>query len=465
MADDIVQVSAAVRNLYNKALVALERENVDFAIQLLVKCIDSCPPFLAARRTLRLAEVAKYKRSKKGGLAQKIATLTQVPLTVKAQTLLKTGKNVEALAAMEQLMLADPLNVTYGKMYADAAVAAGQSPAAIMTLEIIKEHHPGSLDILERLGKLYREAKDYHAARDCFATLLEKRPNDIELLKLLKDTEAQATVSAGWEQAEAEGKDYRAVLANKEQAAQLERQDKAVKTADDAEALIEEAKGKIAAEPGNMNYYLSLGSLFVQQKRYDEALAVFADARKINAADPELDRRFSTTTVAKFDAEIAALQEAGEADAAAAKETERNQYVFDDLADRVQRYPNDLRLRYELGLQYFQYEHYDDAIQQFQTAQRSPKDRVQAIYYMSLCFKAKGLLDMAIMQLEQAIELLPSMNAEKMDVYYVLADLYHEEGKLDDAARLYKDIYRADVTYKDIAKKIEAIYAEQKAKK
>ena len=34
-------------------------------------------------------------------------------------------------------------------------------------------------------------------------------------------------------------------------------------------------------------------------------------------------------------------------------EGEKNQFVFDDLAQRVERYPNDLHLRFELGKQYF----------------------------------------------------------------------------------------------------------------
>jgi tetratricopeptide (TPR) repeat protein len=458
-----VQVPQNVKNLHNKALAALERDNIDFAIEIFLKCVEMAPAYLAARRNLRLAEIAKFKRARKGSIAHQLSSLVGLPKKWKVQGLLKAKKPYEALMAAEQLLMIDPLNVGFGPIYADAAVAADQPDAAVMTLEIMREHSPANIDVVENLGRLYHKIKNYRAARECLEKVFVLKPTNTEVAKLLKDAEALATLDSGWEEAHREGKTYQSVLANKDQAVQLERAAKAVKTTEDADSLIAEARAKIEAEPNNLNYYLNLGSLFLQQKRFDDAIDVYLQAQKVNAADPELDRRLNGARVSKFDAEIAALREAGDTAGADAKDAARNQYVFDELSERVQRYPNDLRLRYELGSQYFQYQYYDEAIQQFQLAQRSPKDRVQALYHLALCFRAKGLLDMASMQLEQALEALPSMNPEKMDVMYVLAELYQEEGKLDDAARIFKEIYRVDVTFKNIAKKIEGIYAAQKA--
>lgn len=458
-----VQVPQNVKNLHNKALAALERDNLDFAIEIFLKCVEMAPAYLAARRNLRLAEIAKFKRARKGNLAHQLAALIGLPKKMKVQSLLKAKKPQEALMAAEHLLMIDPLNVGFGRVYADAAVAADQPDAAVMTLEIMREHTPANIDVVEALGRLYHRIKNYRAARECLEKVIVLKPTNVDVAKLLKDAEALATLDSGWEDAHREGKNYQAVLANKEQAVQLERAAKAVKTTEDADSLIAEARAKIEAEPNNLNYYLNLGSLFLQQKRFDDAIGIYLQAQKVNAADPELDRRLNSARVAKFDAEIAAFREAGDAARAEAKETERNQYVFDELSERVQRYPNDLRLRFELGMQYFQYQYFDEAIQQFQLAVRSPKDRVQALYHLALCFRAKGLLDMATMQLEQALESLPTMNAEKMDVMYVLAELYQEEGKLEDAAKYFKEIYRVDVTFKDISKKVEGIYAAQKA--
>jgi tetratricopeptide (TPR) repeat protein len=459
-----VQIPQSIRNLHSKALAALERNNTDIAIDIFLRCVEQCPTFTAARRNLRLTEIARFKAAnKQNSLAHRLSSLTGAFQAMKVKALVKTGKLEEALVECEKLLLIDPLNLAFVKLFAETAIQAGHAEDGLMTAELVREHLPaGNLPVVELLGKLYFGVKNYRKAREFLERAHRAKPNDAALASMLKNSEALSTLDSGWEEASKDG-NYRGALANKEQAAKLEQESKMVKTADDAESLIAEAVKKVEAEPKNVNYYLNLVGLYNQQKRYDEALRTIEKARELVGADAELDRRFSSITIAKFDAEIAAFREAGDAARAEAKETERNQYVFDELSERVQRYPNDLRLRSELGMQYFQYKYFDEAIQQFQLAVRSPKDRVQALYHLALCFRAKGLLDMATMQLEQALESLPTMNAEKMDVMYVLAEIYQEEGKLEDAAKYFKEIYRVDVTFKDISKKVEGIYAAQKA--
>ena len=82
---------------------------------------------------------------------------------------------------------------------------------------------------------------------------------------------------------------------------------------------------------------------------------------------------------------------------------------------------------------------------------------------MALCFQKKGMLDMAVEQLTTSLESLPSMDKQKMDVFYLLGEISEQEGKLDEASKYFKEIYRADVTYKDIAARVQHIYEAQKA--
>ena len=461
-----VQIPQNIRNLHNKALAALERNNTDIAIDLFLKCVEQCPSFSAARRNLRLTEIARFKSSNgQNSLAHHLSALTGFLPAMNVHRLMKTGKLEEALVECEKLLLKDPLNLTFVKLFAEVAIKAGHGDDGLMTLEIVREHlPPNNLAVLETMGRLYYQVKNYRKARECLDKVHRAKPGDAAITRMLKDSEALATLDAGWEDAN-KGGDFRGALANKDEAVKLEQESKMIKTADDAESLIQETLKKIEAEPKNINYYLSLTGLYFQQKRFAEALATVENARKLVGSDPELDRRFSNIKISQYDADIAALREAGDEATASAKETERNQYVFDDIADRVTRYPNDQHLRYELGVQYFKYEYFDEAIQQLQIAQKNPKDRVSALYHLALCFRKKGLLDMAVAQLEQALEFLPSMNPEKMDIYYLLGEISLEEEKLEDAARYFKEIYRVDVTYRDIGKYIENIYAAQKKAK
>jgi tetratricopeptide (TPR) repeat protein len=126
------------------------------------------------------------------------------------------------------------------------------------------------------------------------------------------------------------------------------------------------------------------------------------------------------------------------------------QFVFDDLAARVERYPNDLRLRYELGLQYYNYEYYDEAVVHLQLAQKSPKERLSALYYLAMCFMKKGQRDMAVMQLETCRDQLPTMDELKKQVVYELGLAAEETGDFEKAYNYYKDIYSTDVTFGDL---------------
>ena len=455
-----------IRNLHVKALASLER-NPDMAIDMLSRCVQACPWFLEARTSLRKAEIGRYLLKHNGKVAvSPLAAASAFLPKMKVAGLLKKGKALEALAECEKYLLNEPLNIHYVKLFADTAIAAGRYPAGLMTMELAKEHIPANdVDAVAALGRLYYQTQDYRKAIECLERVHRARPADAAVAKMLKDAEALAA-SGSWEKA-AEAGDFRKALQDTKQQEELDAANKSVKTADDAQKIINETLRKIEKEPKNVNYYLALVNLYLQQKQYDEALQAIDKCRSVVGQDPQLDLRYAVVKTEKYDTDIAALREAGQTEQADALQAERDQYVFDDIAERVQRYPNDQHLRYELGEQYWKYRDrdpglVDEALQQFQISQRSPKDRVASLYLMAHCFVEKGMMDMAIEQLKSSLELLPGMDKQKMDVFYMLGELYEKEGRLDDASKYFKEIYRADVTYKDISDRVQRIYAAQK---
>ena len=451
-----------IRNLHLKAVSTLER-NPDLAIDMLLRCVQSCPWFLEARTTLRKAEIGRYLLKHNGKVSvSPLAAASAFFPKMKVNGLLKKGKSLEALWECEKLLQNDPLNIHLVKLFAETAIKAGRSPAGLMTMELAKDHIPANdVEAVAVLGRLYYQTQDYKKAIECLERVHRARPADAEIAKMLKDAEA-LSASGNWEKA-AEAGDFRKALQNKKQVEELDAANKSVKTASDAATLIADTLRKIEKEPKNVNYYLSLVGLYLQQKQYQPALDAIERARSVVGQDPALDLRYASVKIEQFDAEIAALTEAGDAEGAANKQAERDQYVFDDIAERVQRYPNDQHLRFQLGEQYWKYGYPDEAIQQFQISQKSPKDRVMSLYLMAQCFQQKGMLDMAVEQLSGALEQLPTMDRQKMDVFYLLGEISEQEGKLDEASKYFKEIYRADVTYKDVADRVQRIYAAQKA--
>ena len=207
-----------------------------------------------------------------------------------------------------------------------------------------------------------------------------------------------------------------------------------------------------------MNFRRALARIYIQNKRYAEAVDCLSAAiEAAGAMDPELDRMLSQTRVQYYDQQIDALKAEGKEEEAAELEGEKNQFVFDDLAARVERYPNDLHLRYELGVQYFTYEYYDEALEHLQLAQKSPKDRLWALYYLAMCFLMKGQTDMAVMQLETARDQIPTMDELKKKVVYQLGLCAESQGDLDKAYQYYKDVYSTDVGFADLSDRMLAV--------
>ena len=126
-----VQIPQSIRNLHSKALAALERNNTDIAIDIFLRCVEQCPTFTAARRNLRLTEIARFKAAnKQNSLAHRLSSLTGALQTMKVKALAKAGKLEEALVECEKLLLIDPLNLAFVKLFAETRSRRGMRMTA-----------------------------------------------------------------------------------------------------------------------------------------------------------------------------------------------------------------------------------------------------------------------------------------------------------------------------------------------
>lgn len=458
-----VDLAQKAQNFTNRGRQALETGRYELAVDMLMEAVSAAPDVLETRKLLRAAQIANFRRNGKGGFGAKLGYMLA---RQKIMGLVKKGAGVEAMAKAEKLLCQNPLDADNIEAAVKAAEAAGKADHAAITIEAAYECSNRDPALLERVATYYTMAKRYDKARDAYQKLSEMKPGDQRVLQLLKNSEAQATMNAGWEQTAGQKGGFQNLIANKEQARKLDQANKAVVTGDDADALIAEKLQQIEKEPKNMNFRRALARLYVQNKRFDEAIACLREAIEVSGSmDPELDRMLSQTQVQYFDQQIDLYRENGDEESAVALEAEKNQFVFDDLAARVERYPNDLHLRFDLGVQYYTYDYYDEALEHLQLAQKSPKDRLWALYYLAMCFLRKGQTDMAVMQLETARDSIPTMDELKKKVVYQLGLCAEQAGDLEKAYQYYKDVYSTDVGFEDLGERMLAVGQAIKAKK
>ena len=450
------QIPRKTRDLYEKAMSALERGNAGYALDMLKQVIDVEPRFSLGRKNLRIAQVKALLATKPNAMTHQMASLKGTFTLMGAQGKLKKDPKA-ALEGAEKLLALDPLNLPFLKFFAQAAEAAEMPELAVQTLEIARPYYAKDVEFLRLLARLYIATNQPGGAKDCYAAVAELLPNDQVAIKNLKDAAALDTMKAGgWNDMKS---DFRSKLKDKKEAILLEQQAKSVKGESDIDTLIASRLMEIQREPQNMNFRRALADLYVRAERFDDALKALAEATKAaGRSDPQIERTTSLIKVKKLDAAIAAAKEAGDEATAAAKEQEKAAFLYDDAVEMVKRYPNDLQFRYELGYQFYLRKQHNEAIEEFQLAQRNPQRRTRALYYLARCFQEKGQPDIAFEQLQKAASELTLMDETKKDVVYEMGVLAEQMGRKDEAIAFFKEIYSVDIKFRDIAQRIESSY-------
>jgi len=454
-------LSKSSRDMFNRGFTAMERGNVDYAIEMLSACVEESPRFVRAWKFLRAAEVKRARKKTVSTLSRGIDSAVKMPTYLSALGLLKSGKPEAAMMMAERLLRDNPENPKYGRLFAEAAAAFNLPEVAILTLETVRDSNPDDISVLSWLGALYQKSGRMRSARECFERLCELSPNDPGALKQLKDAMALDSMSSdGWEKNADKGGTFRDMLKDSEEAALLEQGAKSAKSDTGLESLIADMVKKIEAEPNNINYRRGLANMYLQKRDFEAAITVLEEAVTLNPGDPELERTLSNARVRLFDSQIEQRRLAGDEEGAVDIENQRLQFKFDDLQAKVERYPNDLQLRFDWGVMLYENDYVNEAIQQFQLAQRSAKNRVLALYYMGVCFRVKKQYDIACRQLASALEDLPIMDANKKRVLYELGELAGLMGDPKKAADFFMQIYQSDIGYRDVAARIEEFYQQ-----
>ena len=449
-----------VRDLFNRGLGAMERSNIDYAVEMFLACIMAEPMLLDARKFLRAVTIKRFKAKGDSPIRHVISTITGMPGMIAAS--LKIGsKPVEAIKTIEILLAKDPLNLRFLTLFSKAARAAEAGELAVQTLVIARENHPDNTKLILRLGETFMEMNRVSEARECFEVLVALRPNDTSAIRALKNAMALESITVdGWASVtEKRDGDYRDLLKDSAKAELLEKEDKITKSTKDTAALISNVLALIEEEPDNLTHYRELANLYTTNKMFDEAIEAINTAQeKRGSTDPELDAAVCNIRLKQFDHAIDEATKTGDDATAQQVAVDRSEFLFTNLQERARTYPNDLHIRYDLGVALLDREDYNGAIQQFQRSQRNPRYRTESLYCMGMCFKAKTQYDLAIEQLDSAASEIVGMNKLKKDIYYELGLVYEDLQDADKAAGYFKEIYQTDLGYKDVAQKVEQIY-------
>lgn len=441
-------------------------KNPSYAVDIMSNIVARHPECLDARKILRQAQ-QRASGGKTKGLGGFFSKVTSIPFSMGSDAKVKKDP-AGAMVAAENMLNANSSNVAAHKVVGAAAEALELFETAAFAYEEIKKIEPKNAENIKALMSAYIHIGKNEEAIRIGDAAYHEHPGDDEIQSLIKKASVEQSINKGkWEEDES----FRDKLKDEEEAQKLEQAGRAKTGEAGLRSMIEEAKASVAEEPGNINFYREISSNYRKLGDFDNALEWIGKARQLEAgsADVNLERLEGTLKREKMAHAITAKEEELEANPESAdlksalEELRHEERVFRlaQAEDIVQRYPNEFSYRYELGELYHDEGETDKAIKELQLAQRSPKVRINALILLGKAYKVKGFSDLAAEQLNLAKSEIPGVTDQKKDVLYELGSCYEEQGDMDKAMVEFKALYGADISYRDVAQKIDDFYSSK----
>jgi tetratricopeptide (TPR) repeat protein len=192
---------------------------------------------------------------------------------------------------------------------------------------------------------------------------------------------------------------------------------------------------------------------FEAGNRVDSALERIIGDLKLKHADQEL-MALTAAHAEQTDPEVQAQYLA----AIEQKKTEIDLVRLEQAEARVRAHPNDGEFHFQLGEALYKVGQYKRALTELQQGLKQPSVRYQALNLMGLCFMKQGMLDLAIKRFFDAQSELPGMDELKKEITYNLGLAYEANQEAKPALDQFKKIYEVDMSYRDVAPRVEASY-------
>jgi len=456
-----------------RAHTVADTGNYEYAIECYLSGLRHDPDNMAEHEALRDVSLKrKVKGGKPAGLKDRMNKIGSDPI----------GKMLHA----EKLLAMDPLNCKLMRDVMNHAVAADAlypdlrlGEVAFWVGDLLLEFNGGQ----KKPDKnLYMQACENFRAIGRFDKAVEavkrayRLSGDDNLLPLLKDLEAEETMSSGKYGGGEEG-DFRANVKDSDEQRKLELGDARSASEAQVDELIATRRAELEEDPDDMSRVTKLVDALLRKEsaaEEKEAIGLLSKAWeqtgqyrwKVRAGDIAMKQ------INRHVRDLKAMHDAVPDDDETAQRYremlgKKLTFELQEYTERVKNYPTDLALKYELGRRLYQAHKFDDAIGMFQQAKQDPKSRASSHIYLGRCYVNKDWLDEAIDTLGDGIEAHPLQDDRvalelrylKMDAHYKAAEKQRSAEQADEARKLASFILQADINFRDIRQRVEQIKA------
>jgi tetratricopeptide (TPR) repeat protein len=465
MALDYEQKHKIANQCWKTGTEALAKQNWDYSIKMFGQAVEQVPDNLLYRQSYRGAICKKFGDNKTGAKmagARLMGTRTKIK---KAR--LQSKWDLVDQEATRGLAV-NPWDPALNAEIGEACVNLGYSEVAQFFFEKAVEGDPDNKHYNRQLALLLEERGNYSRAIDCWAKIFKQDPLNSEARSKMTQLQAKTVMEGGYDTAKSTQEVRSSGTHTAYDEARAGRT--SAQAAADGPGMSVEAdlQRAIRKEPANVQNYLKLADYYKREKQLDEARQTFQKALEVSGGgdhnireqleDVELDMLRHNLELAKDAAQKNPGDETAKRNRVALAR-ELIQREIEVFSARVERYPKDMAIKYELAKRYMRLQKWGQAIPLLQQASSDPRHEAEVLVALGECFLSEKKTPLAKRQFEKV---LPKLNPhDHVDLVkksrYVLGRLAEDAGDTALAEEHYNEILAIDYEYRDVLKRLEGL--------
>jgi tetratricopeptide (TPR) repeat protein len=454
------ELPSNLKPLWLKALSAVQTSNLPYGISLLQAVLKDSPGFLEGRKMLRKCEfqLAGNTKKKSGLFGMSGSGMGVMKLQGQAKK-----DPAGTIPLIEKELEKDPYNDQANDLLFDICLKLELYETAAFALETVRKGNPENAKLLHKLAEFYISREQPMTASEVYNDIIKHHPTDGAAIKGSKDASARASMQKQkWD----ENADMRSLMKNSSEFEELEKASRTGLTREQLEERRDKIVEKYNLDPNHLATVKDLASIYEQLEDWHNSHTFYSWAHSLSNGDVALATKASAMKDKSVEADMKNLELAAAADpdnqelkaALEARKAERLAEQVQETQRRVDQNPTDPQLRFELGTALYKAGDYSAAIPHLQQATRNPHIRTKVLLTLARAFRAKGMFDLAIKQLSDALADLISMDNTKKEVLYEKGLIHAEVNDKPAALDCFKQIYEVDYGYRDVAQRVESSY-------
>ncbi|MES2789904.1 MAG: tetratricopeptide repeat protein [Planctomycetota bacterium] len=441
---------------FKRGTEAMMKQNWEYSCEMFRQSVNLVPENLLYRQSLRGATERRYNNNGTGASMVGMR-LMGTKASIKKSRMQSDWNSV--ITSCEDGLALNPWDAGLQADLGDALNAVGFLEPALFCFERAVKGDPNNREYLRTLGRLYEGRGNYDEAIECFSKLLRIDKLDGEARQKITSLSAQKTVHLGGYENANDIRQVQKVLADKMN----------VDTADGPGMSVQaDLERAVRKDPANKDNYLKLADFLRREGNLEKTAEALAKALEVSGGEVKIREQLEDVQLDLMRRAVGFAKEAALADMEDKSAKRKYQEVKGELllreievyAARIERYPQDMTLKFDLALLYMQDKRHQLAIPLLQKSRGDARRKVDSLINLGKCFIAEKQYPLARRQFEQAV---PECKSDDLDAFL---DLHYYTGRVCEelkdnnaAMQYYQTVLEYDYDYKDNRERLARLEA------